>query len=56
MNIYAEALMLWLIMDSVGNIPVFAAILNHIPAEKRKRIILRELLIALLVLFIFLFF
>jgi multiple antibiotic resistance protein len=56
MNIYAEALMLWLIMDSVGNIPVFAAILNHIPAEKRKRIILRELLIALLALFIFLFF
>ncbi|MBP9726673.1 MAG: MarC family protein [Gammaproteobacteria bacterium] len=56
MNIYAQALMLWLIMDSVGNIPVFAAILNHIPAEKRKKIILRESLIALLVLFIFLFF
>lgn len=56
MNIYAEALMLWLVMDSVGNIPVFAAILSHIPHERRKKIILRESFIALLVLFIFLFF
>lgn len=55
MNIFAQALMLWLIMDSVGNIPVFAAILNHIPTERRKGIILRESLIALLILFIFLF-
>lgn len=56
MNIYVEAFMLWLVMDSAGNIPVFAAILNHIPHQKRKKIILRESFIALLVLFIFLFF
>jgi multiple antibiotic resistance protein len=47
--------MLWLVMDSAGNIPVFAAIMSHIPHEKRKKIILRESFIALLVLFIFLF-
>ncbi len=55
MNIYAEALMLWLVMDSVGNIPVFAAILSHIPHERRKKIILRESFFALLILFIFFF-
>ncbi|MCD8542083.1 MAG: hypothetical protein LRY69_01155 [Gammaproteobacteria bacterium] len=37
MNIYAEALMLWLVMDSVGNIPVFAAILSGIPHSRRKK-------------------
>lgn len=55
MNIYAEALMLWLVMDSVGNIPVFTAILSHIPHERRKKIILRESFFALLILFIFFF-
>lgn len=55
MNIYAEALMLWLVMDSVGNIPVFAAILSGIPHSRRKKIILRESLFALLILFIFFF-
>ena len=55
MNIYAQALMLWLVMDSAGNIPVFAAILNHIPHERRKKIILRESFIALIVLYVFLF-
>lgn len=55
MNIYAEVLMLWLVMDSVGNIPVFAAILSHIPHERRKKIILRESIFALIILFIFFF-
>lgn len=56
MNIYAEALMLWLVMDSIGNIPVFAAILNHIPHERRKKIILRESIFALIILFAFFLF
>jgi MarC family membrane protein len=55
MNIYAEALMLWLVMDSAGNIPVFAAILSHIPHERRKKIIIRESFFALIILFIFFF-
>lgn len=55
MNIYTEALMLWLVMDSAGNIPVFAAILSHIPHERRKKIIIRESLFALVILFVFFF-
>lgn len=56
MNIYTEALMLWLVMDSVGNIPIFAAILSHIPHERRKKIILRESVFALIILFAFFLF
>lgn len=55
MNIYTEALMLWLVMDSIGNIPVFAGILSHIPHERRKKIILRESFFALIILFVFFF-
>lgn len=55
MNIYADALMLWLVMDSVGNIPVFTSVLSHIPHEKHKKIILRESFFALVILFSFFF-
>jgi multiple antibiotic resistance protein len=56
MNMYAEAIMLWLVMDSIGNIPIFAGILSHIPHERRKKIIIRESFFALMILFIFFFF
>ena len=47
---------LTLIMDPLGNIPMFLSILNKIPDENRRRkILIRELLLALLVLLIFLF-
>lgn len=55
MSIYTEALMLWLVMDSVGNIAIFAGILSHIPHEKRKKIILRESFFALIIVFFFFF-
>ena len=43
-------------MDPLGNIPMFLSILNKIPDENRRRkILIRELLLALLVLLIFLF-
>ena len=45
-----------LIMDPLGNIPMFLQILNKIPDENRRRkILIRELLLALLVLLVFLF-
>ena len=43
-------------MDPFGNIPVFLPILKKIPAERRRRILVRELLIALVVIVIFIFF
>lgn len=43
-----------LVMDPLGNVPIFLAALKEIPEKKRKFIILRELLIALGVLLVFL--
>ena len=43
-----------LVMDPLGNVPIFLAALKEIPEKKRQVIILRELLIALGVLVIFL--
>jgi multiple antibiotic resistance protein len=42
-------------MDPIGNVPVFLSILKNIPVERRRKIIIRELLIALFVLLFFLF-
>lgn len=46
---------LFFVMDPLGNIPVFLATLKEVPAHKHRRIIMRELLIALAVLLVFLF-
>ena len=57
MDLLSATLTLILIMDPSGNIPMFLSILNKIPDENRRRkILIRELLLALLVLLIFLFF
>lgn len=54
MTIASAALLLFLILDPLGNLPVFLSLLRGI-APKRQRIILaRELLIALFVLMAFL--
>lgn len=55
MEVYATALTLFLIMDPLGNIPVFLSVLNKVPEGRRKFIIVRELLIALLLMVVFLF-
>ncbi len=46
--------MLFLVMDPLGNVPVFLTILKDVDPAKRKRIIIRELLISLGVLLLFL--
>lgn len=43
------------VMDPLGNIPIFLSALKGIPAKRQQQIILRELLIALVVLLVFLF-
>ena len=43
-------LLLLLVCDPVGNIPIFVAALEDVPRERRARIILRECFIAFLVL------
>jgi small neutral amino acid transporter SnatA (MarC family) len=47
---------LFLVMDPLGNIPSFVSLLQGIPPERARRIVLREHLLALVLLFFFLFF
>ncbi len=53
MEILSDGLTLLLIMDPLGNIPVFLSTLKTAENESRKRILIRELLIALIVLLVF---
>lgn len=54
MTTLSAALLLFLILDPLGNIPVFLSLLEPLPAKRRRWVLIRELLIALAVLFIFL--
>ena len=47
-------LTLLFVMDPLGNIPIFMSALKEVPEERRQRVILRELMIALGVLVFFL--
>ena len=56
MDILSAGLTLLLIMDPLGNIPVFLSVLKKVENESRKRkILIRELVIALIVMLVFLF-
>jgi multiple antibiotic resistance protein len=55
MEIFSTALLLCLVLDPVGNIPAFLAVLNNVPPQKHRRILVREMLIALATLILFLF-
>lgn len=54
MDLLSAALLLLIIMDPIGNIPIFHAMLGTRARERRVRIIARELLIAYGVLVLFL--
>ena len=56
MDIISAATLLFLVMDPLGNIPVFLSVLEDVKPERRMRVLIRELLLALLVLVAFLFF
>jgi len=54
MTILSAALLLFLILDPLGNIPVFLSVLRPLPPRRQRIVLLRELLIALGVLMAFL--
>ena len=54
MTLLSAALLLFLILDPLGNIPMFLSLLKPLPASRRRLVVVRELLIALGVLFAFL--
>ena len=56
MTLYAATITLILVMDPLGNIPVFLSILKRFDPKKQARIILRESIIAFFILALFVFF
>ncbi len=55
-TVLSAATVLFLVMDPLGNIPLFLTLLKDIDEKRRRPIILREVLFALVILLIFLFF
>lgn len=55
MTLLSAALLLFLVMDPVGNVPFFLTALSGVPPERQQRVVARELAIALAVLVFFLF-
>ena len=56
MTLYTATITLILVMDPLGNIPVFLSILRNYDFRAQRRIMVRETLIAFFVLLFFLFF
>lgn len=54
MTTLSAAILLFLIMDPLGNIPIFLSLLKHVSPKRRRVVMVRELLIALAVLLMFL--
>lgn len=54
MNLLAFAVTLFFVLDPFGNSAIFHTVLEKIPAARRRRVLVRELLIALGVLLVFL--
>ena len=50
----SAGILLFLIMDPLGNIPLFLTQLRNVAPPRRRRVLVRELIIALVVLFAFL--
>jgi len=52
----SAVVILLLVMDPIGNIPLFVSLLRQVEAARRRRVILRECAIAFAVLLVFVFF
>jgi multiple antibiotic resistance protein len=55
MNIASTALTLFLVLDPFGNMVMFHTLLARVPPERRTRVLIRELVIAFVILLFFLF-
>ena len=55
MKLSSAVLTLFLVMDPLGNIPPFLSVLKNVQPERRRRILVREISIAYVVLLVFLF-
>lgn len=55
MTVFSAAVLLLLVMDPFGNIPFYIAALEKVEPARHRRVVVRELLIALVALVLFLF-
>ena len=55
MTFSSAFILIFLVLDPLGNVPMFLFVLQNIAPERRKAIIIRESIFALVVLMIFLF-
>ena len=55
MTILSATLTLWLLMDPLGNLPVFSSVLGEVAPARRRFVLVRELFLALAFLLGFLF-
>lgn len=51
----SNVLIMFFIMDPLGNVPVFLSILKEVKPERRRRVLIRELFFSLIVLLGFFF-
>lgn len=55
-TIISTTTIFFLIMDPLGNVPLFLSVMKHVPNKRKLRVTFRELLIAYVALLIYLFF
>lgn len=55
MSFFSAIVTLFLVMDPLGNVPIFLSVLKQVRPERRNRVVIREVLIAYGVLLLFLF-
>jgi multiple antibiotic resistance protein len=55
MTLFSLSLSFFLLMDSIGNVPIFISVLKNIDPKRQQRIIFRELIIALGIIIAFYF-
>jgi MarC family membrane protein len=55
MQMFSMAFALFLLMDPIGNVPIFVSVLKDIESKRQRKIIGRELVIALIIIVLFYF-
>lgn len=53
MKVFSMAFALFLLMDPIGNVPIFISVLKDIDPRRQRTIIIRELFIALIIIIFF---
>jgi multiple antibiotic resistance protein len=55
MRLASAVMTLFLVMDPLGNVPPFLSVLKNVQPDRRRRVLVREIFIAYVVLLVFLF-